>query len=78
MRDPDSFKNSITEAESGHHVSCSDFTFTDHFHVSRSRFTFTFTVHVSSSPSGSSFAILFALDRPELQARPMPHPPYRT
>ena len=40
-----------TEAESGHHVSCSNFTFTDHF----SRFAFTFHLHVQSSYSCFKF-----------------------
>ena len=43
-----------TEAKSGHHVSCSDFTFTDHSSRFAFMFAFTFTVHISSSPSGSS------------------------
>ena len=34
-----------TEAESGHHVSCSDFTLTDHF----SRFALKFHLHVHNS-----------------------------
>ena len=40
-------KQGCTEAESGHHVSCSDFTFTGRF----SRFAFTFHLHVPSSYS---------------------------
>ena len=37
--------SSGTEAESGHHISCSDFKFTDHF----SRLAFIFHLHVPSS-----------------------------
>ena len=42
---------SITAAESGHHVSCSDFTFTDHF----SRLAFMFHLHVPDSHSCFKF-----------------------
>ena len=43
-----------TEAESGHHVSCSDFTFTDHF----SCFAFTFHLHIHSSRFKFTFGFI--------------------
>ena len=62
----------ITEAESGHHVSCSDFTFTDHF----SRFAFKFHLHVPSSYSRFKFTFTiharvfaFVISHPSLRRR---------
>ena len=59
-----------TEAESGHQVSCSDFTFTDHF----SRFAFTFHLQVHIHVSSSLFTIhawilAFVISHPALILR---------